>query len=109
MPTDISYTSLAFCLFLLAIPIIISREIRLGLEKSTLEAVFRMSVQLFFAGVFLNFIFNLNNELLNLVWVGLMIFFASYTAIKSADLNAKKLFIPIILAIAFSNLTVLLY
>ncbi len=109
MPTDISYISLIFCLFLLAIPIIISREIRLELEKSTLEAVFRMSVQLFFAGLFLNFIFNLNNKLLNLAWVGLMIFFASYTAIKSAELNLKKLFIPIILAIAFSNLEVLLY
>jgi putative ABC transport system permease protein len=109
MPTDISYISLIFCLFLLAIPIIISREIRLELEKSTLEAVFRMSVQLFFAGLFLNFIFNLNNKLLNLAWVGLMIFFASYTAIKSAELNLKKLFIPIILAIAFSNLAVLLY
>ena len=106
---DISYTSLIFCFFLLAIPIFISRKIRLGLERNTLEAVFRMSIQLFFAGVFLNFIFDLNNGLLNLAWVGVMIFFASYTAIKSADLNEKKLLVPIILAIAFSNLAVLLY
>jgi putative ABC transport system permease protein len=68
-----------------------------------------MSIQLFFAGLFLNFIFNLNSGLLNLAWVGLMIFFASYTAIKSAELNVKKIFLPIILAIAFANLTVLLY
>lgn len=74
-----------------------------------MEAVFRMSIQLFFAGIFLNFIFDLNNGLLNLTWVGMMIFFASYTAIKSADLNVKKLLVPIILAIAFSNLAVLLY
>ena len=106
---DISYTSLIFCFFLLAIPIFISRKIRLGLEKNTLEAVFRMSIQLFLAGIFLNFIFDLNNGLLNLTWVGVMIFFASYTAIKSADLNVKKLLVPIILAIAFSNLAVLLY
>ncbi|AKB52131.1 YbbM seven transmembrane helix protein [Methanosarcina barkeri str. Wiesmoor] len=106
---DISYTSLIFCFFLLAIPIFISWKIRLELEKSTLEAVFRMSIQLFLAGIFLNFIFNLNNGLLNLAWVGIMIFFASYTAIKSVDLNVKKLFVPIILAIAFSSLAVLLY
>jgi ABC-type uncharacterized transport system, permease component len=106
---DISYTSLIFCFFLLAIPIFISWKIRLELEKSTLEAVFRMSIQLFLAGIFLNFIFNLNNGLLNLAWVGIMIFFASYTAIKSVDLNVKKLFAPIILAIAFSSLAVLLY
>lgn len=106
---DISYTSLIFCFFLLAIPIFISWKIRLELEKSTLEAVFRMSIQLFLAGIFLNFIFNLNNGLLNLTWVGIMIFFASYTAIKSVDLNVKKLFAPIILAIAFSSLAVLLY
>ncbi|HWQ48328.1 MAG TPA: ABC transporter permease [Methanosarcina sp.] len=106
---DISYTSLIFCFFLLVIPIFISQKIRLELEKSTLEAVFRMSIQLFFAGFFLNFIFDLNNWLLNLAWVGVMIFFASYTAIKSADLNVKKLFVPIISAIAFSNLAVLLY
>lgn len=106
---DINNTSLILCFLLLAIPIFISRKIRLELEKSTLEAVFRMSIQLFFAGIFLNFIFNLNNGLLNLAWVGVMIFFASYTAIKSANLNVKKLFVPIILAIAFSNLAVLLY
>ncbi len=106
---DISYTSLIFCFFLLAIPIFISWKIRLELEKSTLEAVFRMSIQLFLAGIFLNFIFNLNNGLLNLAWVGIMIFFASYTAIKSVGLNVKKLFAPIILAIAFSSLAVLLY
>lgn len=109
MPTDISYTSLIFCFFLLAIPIFISWKIRLELEKSTFEAVLRMSIQLFFAGIFLNFIFDLNNGLLNLAWVGLMIFFASYTAIKSADLNVKKLLVSIILTIAFSNLGVLLY
>jgi putative ABC transport system permease protein len=58
---------------------------------------------------FLNFIFNLNSGLLNRLWVGVMTFFASYTTIKSADLNVKKLFVPIILSIAFSNLAVLLY
>ncbi|HET8685182.1 MAG TPA: ABC transporter permease [Methanosarcina sp.] len=106
---DINNSSLILCFLLLLIPIFISRKIRLELEKSTLEAVFRMSIQLFFAGLFLNFIFNLNSGLLNLAWVGVMIFFASYTAIKSADLNVKKLLVPIILAIAFSNLAVLLY
>lgn len=106
---DISTTSLTFCFFLLAIPIFISRKIRLELEKNTLEAVFRMSIQLFFAGLYLNFIFNLNNGLLNLAWVGVMIFFASYTAIKNADLNVKKLLWPIILSLAFANLAVLLY
>jgi putative ABC transport system permease protein len=106
---DISNTSLILCFLLLVIPIIISRKIRLELEKNTLEAVLRMSIQLFLVGLFLNFIFNLNSGLLNLAWVGVMIFFASYTAIKSADLNVKKLLMPIILAIAFANLAVLLY
>jgi putative ABC transport system permease protein len=41
-----------------------------------------MSIQLFLAGIFLNFTFNLNNGFLNLAWIGLMIFFASYTTIK---------------------------
>jgi len=68
-----------------------------------------MSIQLFLAGLFRNFIFNLNSGLLNIAWVGVMTFFASYTTIKSADLNVKKLFVPIILSIAFSNLAVLLY
>jgi putative ABC transport system permease protein len=68
-----------------------------------------MSIQLFFASIFLNFIFDLNNGLLNLTWGGMMIFFASYMAIKSAHVNVKKLYVYIILTIAFSNLAVLLY
>jgi putative ABC transport system permease protein len=77
--SDINNASLLFCFFLLVIPIFISRKIRLELEKKTLRAVLRMSIQLFLAGIFLNFIFNLNNGFLNLAWIGLMIFFASYT------------------------------
>ena len=107
--SDINNASLIFCFFLLVIPIFISRRIQLELERSTLEAVLKMSIQLFLAGIFLNFIFDLNNGFLNLAWIGVMIFFASYTTIKNTELNMKKMFLPIILAIAFANLAVLLY
>ncbi len=106
---DISITSLILCFLLLTIPLVISYRIKLYIAWRTINSVTRMTVQLFLAGIFLTFIFDLNNGFLNLVWVGIMIFFASYTAIKSADLNVKKLFVPIILAIGFSNLAVLLY
>lgn len=106
---DISIPSLILCFLLLAIPLLISYRIKLGLIERTASSVMRMTVQLVLVGIFLTFIFDLNSGILNLAWLFGMITVASYTTIRNIDLKMEKLFLPLILSFMLANLSVLLY
>ncbi|WP_319508354.1 ABC transporter permease [uncultured Methanolobus sp.] len=106
---DISLEGMLFSLLLLLVPIIISYYLGLKLISSTIESAFRMVLQLLFVGVFLTFVFDLNNALLNIAWVLVMIFVASHTVLKNAELKASKLLPMLALFMAVTNYAMLLY
>lgn len=106
---DISIPSLGLCFLLLAVPLLISRMIKLNLIQVTTTSVLRMTVQLGLVGVFLTFVFDLNNGLLNILWVLGMVGVAASTTVKNVELRMKKLYLPVILSFALANLSVLLY
>ncbi len=106
---DISYKQLAIGLTLLLIPAIIVLKLKLFILKNILISALRMTLQLILVGIFLKYIFALNNPLLNFCWFIVMIFFASLSTIQNSKLNVKLLFIPIFLAISLANVVVLLY
>ncbi len=106
---DIGVQGLIFAFLLLLIPLFISYYLRLKLISSTLDSVVRMSIQLGFVGFFLTFLFELNNALLNVLWVMVMVFVASHTVLKNAELRTKHLFIPLAISFAVTNYPLLLY
>ena len=81
---EISIIGLLFGFLLLAIPLIISNWFKLGMGKTTLWSIGRMSVQLMLVGFFLEYIFALNNPWLNFAWLILMIITAIFSAISRA-------------------------
>ncbi|MFP4655237.1 MAG: ABC transporter permease [Methanohalobium sp.] len=106
---DISTTSLILCFLMLLIPLAISYLLNLDLIKSTFKSISRMTLQLAFIGIFLTFIFDLNNTLLNLFWIMLMLIVASHSVIESCDIKLSKLFTPLFLSFTITNLSVLFY
>lgn len=106
---DISITSLLLCFLLLIIPLAISYRIKLRISRATIDAVSRMTVQLVMAGVFLTYVFDLNNGALNMAWVLGMVVIASYTTIKNVELKMEKLLLPVVLSFMAANISVLLY
>ncbi|MGI5991066.1 MAG: ABC transporter permease [Methanosarcina sp.] len=106
---DISITSLILCFLLLTIPLIISYKMKLQIIGRTINSVTRMTIQLFLVGIFLTFIFDLNNWILNLTWVLGMVIVASYTTVRNVELKMKILFLPVILSFTTANLSMLLY
>lgn len=106
---DISITSLILCFLLLTIPLIISYKMKLQIIGRTINSVTRMTIQLFLVGIFLTFIFDLNNWILNLTWVLGMVIVASYTTVRNIELKMKILFLPVILSFTTANLSMLLY
>ncbi len=106
---DINPSGMIFAFSLLLIPLFISYHYHLKLIKNTLVSVFRMSLQLFLVGFFLEYIFKLNNSLLNLSWLLLMIFTAIVSATTKLKLKTSIIIPPITAAFTFSTLTTLLY
>ncbi len=106
---EIGLLGLGFSFLLLIIPVIVSYYLKLRLISSTAESVFRMVVQLAFVGIFLTFLFDLNSALLNIIWVLIMVFVASHTALKNAELRKKYLLPMLIVSMAVINYAMLLY
>ncbi|MCQ1535463.1 ABC transporter permease [Methanosarcina sp. KYL-1] len=106
---DISVLSMVQCFLLLAIPLTISYLIKLHIIRVTTDSVARMTVQLLMVGVFLTFVFDLNNGFLNLAWVLGMVTIATYTTIRNVELKMGRLLAPMLLSFAAANLSVLLY
>ena len=106
---DISLGGMFFSFVLLLIPVLISYYLNLKLISSTLESAVRMVLQLLFVGVFLTFVFDLNNPLLNIVWVFVMVFVASHTVLKNAELKTKNLLPLLAVFMAVTNYAMLIY
>ncbi len=106
---DIRLTSLVICSVLLLIPIFISLFLKLKLIRSTVLSVARMTAQLFFAGLYLKYLFQLNNPYLNLFWLLIMVLAASFSVIKNSELNLRLFILPTFFSLASTNLLIVLY
>lgn len=106
---NIDTISLIMGYLLLAIPIVIFALLKIKLIKGSLIAVIRMTVQLFFVGFYLQFVFEINLWWVNLLWVLIMIAIANGTVIKRAHLNFRKMFFPILPSIWAGSFLVLVY
>ncbi|MBW6497335.1 MAG: ABC transporter permease [Bacteroidales bacterium] len=103
---EISWPNLGLGYLLLIIPFTLLHLFRTGLVKDTLVAVARMTVQLFLVGLYLEFLFNINNPWVNIAWVLLMIAVASYATVSRSQLKSRIFFIPVALSILLSMIII---
>jgi putative ABC transport system permease protein len=106
---NIGYLSLIACFLLLAIPLFVSHYLKLGLINETVVSVSRMILQLAFVGFFLTVLFDLNNSVVNLLWLLVMILMASHSTINEVGLDLKKLLLPTVVSFIVGNFLILLY
>ncbi|MCP4522258.1 MAG: ABC transporter permease [Cytophagales bacterium] len=99
---DINYLELALGSALMLIPIFILWYYKTKLVQDTIIAVIRMAVQLLLIGLYLEYIFTLNNPFVNIAWVLVMAIIASTTIIKRSGLKTKMFFVPILLSLLVS-------
>ena len=103
---DISYIHMLLGFLLLLIPLYFLYYYRTGLIRETIIAAVRMTVQLFFIGFYLEYLFTWNNIYINILWVLIMIGIASYTILQRTKLPVRQLLTPVIAAFlcAYSSL-----
>lgn len=82
---QMSYTTLAITLIFVVIPLLLSKTLRLGLEKDTMIATVRSILQLLAVGFILKFVFDSENLLYILLMVALMIVAATQNARKKGQ------------------------
>ncbi len=106
---DIPIWAMALCYALLLIPLAIAWYFRMDILQRLLIAVLRMTVQLTLVGIALIYLFRWDNSWLNLAWVLASIVFATFSAINNSELNYRRFFGPVFVALAISSLSILLF
>lgn len=107
--SDITLVSLLLCSLLLLIPLAVSLIFRLRIIRSTLWSVSRMAVQLVLIGIFLKYLFQFNNGILNISWLIIMIFVATVNVINKTDLKFRFFVLPTLVSFVIATLFVVLY
>ncbi|MFC7687233.1 ABC transporter permease [Ureibacillus sp. GCM10028918] len=77
-----TYTNLSLTLFFVLIPLVLSKSLKLGLERDTINATLRSIIQLLAVGYVLKFIFDAQSFVFMVLMISLMIL--------TATLNARK-------------------
>lgn len=106
---DISYFYLGVGLLLLLVPIYYLWRYETGLLKGFCVGALRMVVQMLFIGVYLRYLFEWNSPLVNCIWVLVMVYIATETAITRTHVRRGVLMMPLIVGFIVASVLVGLY
>lgn len=109
MTKNISYFSL-FYLGIFIVPVLmVLHKLKIRLIKTTIISIFRMFIQLSLVGLYLQYIFLWDNPLINMAYLLIMIFTATYTTGRSVEIKIKRIFPIIFTTIGVPLITMLLF
>ncbi len=106
---NIGVSGFIFCALLLILPFLVSYYFKLGIIKKSVIIVSRMSFQLFLIGLLLTVVFDINNPLINILWIFVMLFFATYTILEGTDFKTGPFLPTMLLLFSIANILVLFY
>ena len=106
---DISYLYLGVGLLLLLVPIYYLWRYETGLLKGFCVGAVRMVVQMLFIGVYLRYLFEWDSPLVNCLWVLIMVYIATETAITRTRVQRGVLMMPMIVGFVVASVLVGLY
>ncbi len=106
---DISYVSLLVGLLLLLIPIYYIWRYETKLVKAICVGAVRMVVQMLFIGVYLRYLFEWDNPIVNLLWVCVMVYIAAETALSRTKVRRGVLMMPLIVGFIVASILIGLY
>lgn len=104
---DIGWLQLGLFMLVLLIPMAIGRYFQLGLSRDMTWAVIRMTAQLILVGLYLQYLFLLDNLWVNLGWLLVMLLVGSSAIISKAKLPKRLLYSPVFFGLALGMFPVL--
>lgn len=109
MTSDITLLGLCIGLLLMLIPLFFLRRYGTGLAGSTINATFRMVVQLYLIGLYLQYLFEFNLWYVNLAWGLVMVGVATGTGVQRTQLKPSVLAMPMAVAFLCTALVISIY
>ncbi len=106
---DISLLNLALGYVLLIIPLAVFGYYKTGLVKDTVIAFVRMTIQLFLVGIYLKWLFQLNNWLVNLAWAVVMVLISALTIGRRTKMNKPVFLFAFFISVFISIVVIDLY
>jgi len=106
MTADLSIGSLLSMYALMLIPLAILFYLQLGVIREMLIGMVRMTIQLVLVGLYLKYIFQLNNLFMSLLWVAIMLVVANLSILSKAGLKRGPFFWRSLTGVAGSTLFV---
>ncbi|MDD1784298.1 ABC transporter permease [Enterovibrio sp. ZSDZ35] len=94
---NISNWALAGLYLVFIIPLFLFQRFQLGLSKTLIAAVTRMTLQLAVVGLYLQTLFDFANIWLNTAWLLVMMGVASWTICKQSGTDRKALLVPVLI------------
>lgn len=105
----ISYLGIAYLTILVIPVLIINKKLSIKMNKDVVISIIRMVIQLSIVGLYLQYIFDLNNTILNVVYILIMMVVASISITKSSEMKFKSILIPVFVSMVILNITMLLF
>lgn len=105
----IEYLNLVYLILLVLPIVVVNRYLGIRNEKKVAIAIVRMIIQLSIVGVYLQYIFDLNNNWINLSYIIIMMCVASFSIVGSTPLKLSKVFLPILLSLFIPNIIMVLF
>lgn len=105
----ITYQGIFFLVILVIPVLIINQKLGIALNKRIIISIIRMLVQLSLVGLYLQYIFDLNMPVLNVLYLVLMMFVATVSVSHSTNLSFKKLSLPLFISMLLPNLLMVLF
>ena len=106
MTADLSILSLLSMYALMLLPLAVLFYLQLGVVRETLIGMVRMTIQLILVGLYLKYIFQLNNPFVSLLWVAVMLVVANLSILSKAGLKRGPFFWRSLTGVAGSTLFV---
>jgi putative ABC transport system permease protein len=91
---DLTLYSMISAYSLLIIPVSIIFYWKIKKVKETLLSVLRMTIQLGLVGIYLKYIFELNNIWINIAWLMVMVLVSTFSIMNSNKLNKRVFIVP---------------
>ena len=109
MTKDISYISIAYLGIFILPAFMIIYKLRIKLLGTSILSMGRMVVQLSLVGLYLKYIFMWDNPLVNLAYLLIMIFTATFSIGRSVEIKIKKFFPIICFSVGTPLIVILLF
>lgn len=105
----VSYLGIVLLLLLILPTFYVNYKLGSKKNKKIVISILRMIIQLLLVAFYLQYIFNFNNFIINILYVFVMIMVASISTYRSANFNEKKAFFSIFIPMLILNIGIVLF